>query len=80
MRKRQIVSDAVDAINGAKDRNTIIGADKQARDRISAMENGLANGGARQVPKALLKAPPGIHTLSDGTTWKKDLDGTVTRQ
>ena len=80
MQKRQIVSGAVDAINGAKDRNTIIGADKQARDRISAMENGLAKGGAPQVPKALLKAPPGIHTLSDGTTWKKDLDGTVTRQ
>lgn len=36
--KRQIASDALDTINGAKDRGTIINADKAARGKIADLE------------------------------------------
>lgn len=32
------------------------------------------------VSKALSTVSPGVHKLSDGTTWKKDKDGTITKQ
>lgn len=32
------------------------------------------------VARLLSKAGPGIHTLTDGTVWKKDTDGTITKQ
>jgi hypothetical protein len=48
--KRQIASDTLDTINQAKDRGTIVNADRTARAKLADLESskGAANGGAAQ--------------------------------
>lgn len=64
VQKQAIHSGALDAINGASTREQIIAADKDARDKITALENGGSHqqqGGTGQVfdAKAWAAANPG---------------------
>ena len=67
--KRQIASDALDSINGAKDRNTILGADKAARDRISAMETAPASSGGKYKAGDTRTINGKIYTRDDKGNW-----------
>lgn len=56
--KRQIANDALDEINGAPDRDSVIGADKKARQRLTDLESGnnAASGNGSGQAVSLAKA------------------------
>ena len=49
-------------------------------DKVTGTKNSAAAEVPAAVQAALSKAGPGIHTLSDKSVWKKDADGTITKQ
>ena len=65
-------------------KTTIMGKDGTPDTLDHASKNTKAPAAAAEVPDAVTKAlanvGPGIHTLSDGSKWMKDENGTVTKQ
>ena len=66
--KQQIVQDTLDKINGASGRQEIVAADKDARDRLRALESPQQQ--TQLPPQAAAQLKEGIHTtFGNGQTW-----------
>lgn len=73
-----------------EDKRSVLPAESRSKPLISpkaqAVLDRLSTSGAKPVPDAVKKllgtagVAPGIHKLSDGTSWRKAADGTITQQ
>lgn len=79
--RQQIVNDHLDALGTSNSREEIEAHEHNTRQKLAAFEGGQGTSAVTPQIQAVFKdAAPGIHKLSDGTTWKKDKDGTITPQ
>jgi hypothetical protein len=78
--KQQLLNDADWKLKNSTDpdqHRQILGGVKRDLDAMDTQQQGAVPPEVQQVLKA---ATPGVHKLSDGSTWMKGADGTITKQ